>query len=865
MKKKSMKVLSLVLAIVMAISIIPLSALADELTGPKRKVGVVVYGAEVTAVLTQVEEGFKGNVDLEESLTYLTDMLTKLVDGTGISVPEVDVSLTSDTTGKVYKLEETKDVEIFTETTEMYIGFQEEIDKQLTKLEEDLANLRIAMKESNSLTAALAEQLDAFEDALTTMREKFNDLKKTLVGSFNNLAVSPNGILYRTYVTEEAIPADATYTAYVAGFVDTDEDGNAITRDGYILYNDGLGTDGSMLDTERTFPVEVKEQGRFDHEIQFVGPLAGIEGTLNLPEAFDTAYDTFVNVMNTMGKTAEEIKNYTTDSTIVSWVADWMTDLTNTGPIYKWFTEWTAPQLSTSDEISKDYRFGFPGLWCAEADAGFTFKDVDVAEAGITGSEFLMVNRDELLDVLKFMVELGKDAFNGAIKATFGGEVTYADGTAVTYEGITDLYKQLLKTEDGQLSLDYDTAYAIIKTYIGVISDMNLFDRVVVKETNSLGLTELKLKYPIPAILKAESDEDGLVAFNKSSNVTLTWMLDIIPQILDFVDDKIPQDNEVLTLLATLAEYATKMSEEFADLGSKVINTLVYPFAQRLGVVGKKFGAGDYIMFQFKAADGYWINPMAYTMKVEWINESWIYVTLADLGIIMPYFAEGFYDFVRNTTVAGTIDKFLGKLTGKTDFDLISKILSDDLDMTAELNQQVTAALTAFAAKIGYEALGGDTLFSSTADLAADMNQYLYNQGRTAQNLMVYMNNMALKAKAVYAGDLTPVTKNGVTTYWQFYNLDKSPTATLNKVIEKTTENIAACFVSDKQKTVVTNTGAAVQKVVNAVSTAVETTVTKVTTKVTTAAKTAASKVVKSVASTIKSTASSLFSKIFSK
>ena len=825
MKKKSLRILSLIVAIVMVVAMLPLSALAEE-TGPKRKVGVVVYGAELTAVLTDIESAFHGNVDFKKSLDQIVDVATKVVDGTGVSVPDVDVSLTAEN-GKTYKMEEDRSIEIFTDTTEMYIGFQDEVDKQLTKLEYDLAALQVAMEQSNQLTAELSKQITDFKDALQKIREKMNDLKHDLVGMINGLKdpngnpISLNGMLYRTYVTEEAVPANATYTVKVERFSDTDKDGNAITRDGYILYNDGLESGGSMFNTYRSFPVEVKEKGRFDHEIQFVGPLAGIEGTLNLPEAFDDAYDTFANAMNKMAKTAEDVKNAATNSNLFDSLANFIGDITKMGPIYDWFKQWTAPTFSTSDEISKDYRFGFPGLWCAESEAGFAFTDVDVAETGITGSEYLLVNRDELVDVLKFMMDLGKDAFQGALKATFGGEMTYADGTVKDYDSIVNLYFQLVKSEDGQLSLDYDTAFAIVKTYIGVISDMNLFDRVVDTDTGDI-LTPMKLKYPIPAFLQAASDENGVVKFNRDSNITLTWMLKIIPQITEKLGDAdFVKDNKVLNLLMEVANYAAPIIDEY---GSKIINTLVYPFAQRLGLVGKKFGSGTYIMFQTKAAEGYWINPLAYTMKMTWEDDTWLYVTVADLGLIVPYFTEAFHDFVRNTTFAGTIDKFLNQIAGK-DINLIAGILDPEgIDITKQMGKDLTGALTAFVGQIGFESLGLDTIFSTKSDFVAGLNKYLYENGRTAQNLMIYVNKQAMRAKSVYAGY--------VTEDWYFYNLDKSPTTTATKLIDMSTKDIAAAFVNETKSSIVTKTGTAVSKVVNTIGTRVEQTAQNIRTQI---------------------------------
>lgn len=858
MKKKSLRILSLIVAIVMVVAMLPLSALAEE-TKPTRQVGVVVYGAELTAVLTDIESAFHGNVDFKKSLDQIVDVATKVVDGTGVSVPDVDVSLTAEN-GKTYKMEEDRSIEIFTDTTEMYIGFQDEVDKQLTKLEYDLAALQVAMEQSNQLTAELSKQITDFKDALQKIREKMNDLKHDLVGMINGLKdpngnpISLNGMLYRTYVTEEAVPANATYTVKVERFSDTDKDGNAITRDGYILYNDGLESGGSMFNTYRSFPVEVKEQGRFDHEIQFVGPLAGIEGTLNLPEAFDDAYDTFANAMNKMAKTAEDVKNAATNSNLFDSLANFIGDITKMGPIYDWFKQWTAPTFSTSDEISKDYRFGFPGLWCAESEAGFAFTDVDVAETGITGSEYLLVNRDELVDVLKFMMDLGKDAFQGALKATFGGEMTYADGTVKDYDSIVNLYFQLVKSEDGQLSLDYDTAFAIVKTYIGVISDMNLFDRVVDTDTGDI-LTPMKLKYPIPAFLQAASDENGVVKFNRDSNITLTWMLKIIPQITEKLGDAdFVKDNKVLNLLMEVANYAAPIIDEY---GSKIINTLVYPFAQRLGLVGKKFGSGTYIMFQTKAAEGYWINPLAYTMKMTWEDDTWLYVTVADLGLIVPYFTEAFHDFVRNTTFAGTIDKFINSIAGK-DVNLIAGILDPEgIDITKEMGKVVTGALTAFVGQIGFESLGLDTIFATKSDFVAGLNKYLYENGRTAQNLMIYVNQQAMRAKAVYTGY--------VTEDWYFYNLDKSPTTTATKLIDKSTKNIAAAFVNPTKSEIVTKTGNTVKSIVSTIGYKVEETAQNIRTQVKSTIGAAIQSVVQKAFDSVKTSVTNFVKDMFSR
>ncbi len=854
MKKKTLRVLSLVVAIVMVVAMLPLSALAEELK-PSRKVGVVVYGAELTEILTGIESGMnsleEGDVNIQgslESLTALVESLgTKLADGSGISVPDVDVVIVSES-GKEYKLEEDTTIELFTETTETYIPFQNEVEEQIKAIQTKLDELKEILAEADTFN--LIGTVDSANSEFDKLLGQLNSLTTDLIGNLATMT-GLNGHVYRTYVSDEAVPV-GTYTVRVKGFTDTDAEGRAMTREGYVLYNDGLGSEGSGYNTERYFDVEIKEQGMFDHEIQFVGPANGIAGEIAIPGALATVYDGVVKVLNTLNSALGAAQS-SAGSAIGDVIGGILGENSTLTKLINWLATWNTPQWKTSDQLDLSYKFVFPGLWCAESDAGFSFKDVDVGETGIEGSEYLLVNRDELIDVLKLMKDLGKDAFEGSIKATFGGEMTYADGTVVDYDSIVKLYFELVESEDGQLSLDYDTAYAILKTYLGVISDMNLFDRMVDTETGDI-LTPIKLKYPIPAFLKATSDENGVVTFNKNSNVTLTWMLEIIPQITEKLGEtSLVQDNQVLSLLIKVSDYAANL---VGDYGPSIVNTLVYPFAQRLGLVGKKMASGNYLMFQTKAAENYWINPFAYTMILTWENETWLYVTVADLGIIMPYFAAGFYDFVRETTFAGTLDKFLSKVTGD-DVSIITDILNDNIDITDEVNKTMMGALTAFVGQIGFNSLGLDSLFTTKSDFVSGLNKYLYENGRTAQNLMVYVNRQAMRAKSIYAGY--------VTEDWYFYNVDKSPTLVATKLIDKSTKDIAAVFVNETKSNIVTKTGTTVSKVVNTVGTKVEQAAQNVRTQIKSTIGAAVKSVVQKGLEAVKDTVSNFFKNMFSR
>ena len=835
MKKKSLRILSLIVAIVMVVAMLPLSALAEE-TRPTRQVGVVVYGAELTAILTNIDKSIKDGVSsiengdaeaaventknsLETLVELATSFTTGAIDGTGFSVPDLDLEI-KDAAGATYSMTE-KPVEIFSQTTEMDLPLEEDLESRLDQLDKDIADLKAVLDEwepikeeidivnINDRIHDLSAKIGAVD--FQNLTSRMSEIVNKLVGDLATVS-GLEGKLYRTYIVDEELTIGETYTAYIKGFTDTDEEGNLLTRDGYIVYNDGLTKEegGSMFNTTRSFSFEVKPQGKFDHEIQFVGPKAGIEGTLSLDENFTKAYDNLVNGFNTLITTLSDTRSWLQEGRVANFIKDVLSKLFDAKDLINWFETRELMTLKTSSEIDKHYEFSFPGLWCAESEAGFAFTDVDVAETGIAGSEYLLVNRDELIDVLKFMKELGKDAFQGALAATFGGTATYADGTVKDYDSIVNLYFELVKSEDGQLSLDYDTAFAILKTYIGVISDMNLFDRVV--DTDTGDMVPMKLKYPIPAFLQAASDENGIVKFNRDSNITLTWMLQIMEDITKAIGDtSFIQDNQVLSLLMDVATYAAPIIKKY---GEKIINTLVYPFAQRLGLVGKKMASGNYIMFQTKAAEGYWINPLAYTMILTWENETWLYVTVADLGLIKPYFAAGFYDFVRDTTFAGTIDKFINGIAGK-DVNIITGILDPEgIDITKEMGKVLTGALTAFVGQIGFESLGLDTIFSTKSEFVAGLNKYLYENGRTAQNLMIYVNKQAMRAKSVYAGY--------VTEDWYFYNIDKSPTTTATKLIDKSTKDLAAAFVNPTKSEIITKTGNTVKSIVGSIGYKVE-------------------------------------------
>ena len=802
MKKRSLRILSLIVAIVMVVAMLPLSALADE-TYPKQKVALVVYSAEFTTMI-------KSAMEKDATLDDLKEIAEKFVaEGTeGIQVPQVKATLTpeDETLQKVELVEAEGGFNLF-ESLQMDIPIVDRVKSKVNENGGIISNLSFVKE---------------LKDGIVSKTETF--VNDSMAKVFSGLNVY--GTIYRVYVADVPVKdVDGTkYTLKVEEFNST-KDPEAIQA-GYVLF-DGEGDFHS--DREREEVIKLRD----DKHYQFLASKGseydvGLKGDLNPLVA------------------------------IQDWLSekDWYKDPAKS--VIDNLIEKVTGKLDTS------FKFTFPGLWCAESNAGFTFQNTDVADAALMNSAFLMFDRDEIVEILKFMKELGKDAFNELMVAAFGDE-----DAGLPYDNLVTLHTQLINSdEEGQMSIDQDTLFKIVKTYMAVISNLDLFNRI--KDANLV----------LPAILEAQADEQGLVTFNRQSNITLVWILKILPELKNVASAALDQTgvtSQIPQPLLKLFDYAMDAAAMADDALAEFANGLPYALAQRFGIVGPKMQDDHYVMIQTKAptdADNgaYWLNPFAYTMDVTWKNADWAYVTLADLGIITPYVAEGLYDFVRNTTFEGTVDAFLAKVTRQDD-KFVTRALTGDLD--------VTAALTAYITANVYGPLGLDNVFANKSEFLDGLNEYLYNNGRTTQNLMVYLNKQAKKAKAVYAGNLNPLDEegnplldaNGERVYWQFYNVDKSLTIVATKLIKKSADDLAGLIagdnkVSETKKDVISKTGSTVATIVEKVGTKIEATTAKVTSQIASAAKSVASKLFSSAVSSVKTVATSLFSnigKLFSK
>ena len=188
--------------------------------------------------------------------------------------------------------------------------------------------------------------------------------------------------------------------------------------------------------------------------------------------------------------------------------------------------------------------------------------------------------------------------------------------------------------------------------------------------------------------------------------------------------------------------------------------------------------------------------------------------------------------------------------------------MNGETDITDKAYQTVLGALNAFIGQEAFSGLGLDKVFATRTDLISGMIHYLLDNGRTTQNLMVYLNKQVKKAKSVYTSN---VDEN-----WYFYNLDKSLTLTATKLINKSTTEVAKLIegdtkIAEAKKGIITQTGSTVSSIVSKVGGAIENRITTVNEKIATSIKSAAKSVLSKAISSIGSVLSNLFSSMFNR
>lgn len=500
-------------------------------------------------------------------------------------------------------------------------------------------------------------------------------------------------------------------------------------------------------------------------------------------------------------------------------------------------------------DLSIDYSLKFPGFWMKKVDIGFEFTSADVVGNGVNGATFAMVNRDQVQKVLAFMKDVGESTFD-TVMANLQNEEVF------DYKEVLELHKNLIDTSNPSVPIDLEVAQKLVNSYMALFTGIDKEFLADFEAARADGMV-------LPAILVATSEnvdgKDGVVRFSENSNQTLTWMMDALEKIFANVTNMSDTLKPIFDLYTSIK-----------GLAEGLINSVGYDLAQFAGIVSKKMPTGYYWMFQSEAAEKYQRSPLVYTMKVKWDNPTWLYVTVADLGIVGPYALKDFYDYVRDTTFEGPVAKAFKVLSRGYEFgsdatlynieiteNLQKALMTGSLDLGDEDNQALQGAYTAYIANATYNALGLDKVFKTRVALLNGINDYLIDNQKTADNLMNYVNEQARKSKSVFT--------DNVSEDWVFYNLDTSPTMTATKLINKSTEDIAAAMPNGSAKQLsVKENGKTVSKIVETVGNKIEDTNRVIAKKVKDVATTLFGKLIDNVKTGVENVAKNLFSNIFS-
>ena len=445
-----------------------------------------------------------------------------------------------------------------------------------------------------------------------------------------------------------------------------------------------------------------------------------------------------------------------------------------------------------------DVEFSLPGVFLNTEEPGFKFKSADFGGNALPGTEFVLVNRDETEKIVNAALKMGKETFTNAM------QLIGTDG--FTWEELSILNKELLTWDSDaqQISFNEKQAYKLLCTYWSLV-----------EASARMPMTDLlsdETDIRLPAILKATADENGCVNFTEDSNVTLTWSLEILLKLgnvvlteaedMNFTEGVFedPETEAIVNFVLALAKYAAEKGTEFWDengeLITDVINDWVYPVLQNDNVMQAAHDAiiwyydgeeipetvqtildmmpthalltpklpdGHYILFETKVPDGYIRSPLFYTINLQWNTDSqdvrdWCYVTVGNLGIILPYYAEDYYTYLRQFSLAGAADGILNAISGGETGTIIQDTLNGNAD--------ITALSIAYNADILYNYMGGNAVYASEEELAKALTDYLYTYGRTSQNLMMFGSKVVKEAKSVVTSE---IDEN-----WSFYTSSTS-------------------------------------------------------------------------------------------
>ncbi len=452
-------------------------------------------------------------------------------------------------------------------------------------------------------------------------------------------------------------------------------------------------------------------------------------------------------------------------------------------------------------------KLSMPGVFLKAEDPGISFTSANYGGQAVPDAEFVLVNRDEVERIVKAAAVMGENTFTNAM------EKIGSDG--FTWNELSILNKELLEwdSENQQITLNKENARKLLGTYWALVE-------ASAKEPITDFLNDEPYIH-LPAILLATSDENGIVRFTEDSNVTLIWSMQILLKLGNVVIDEI-QDAELLdgvfenkstealvnfTIIA--AKYLLQKGLDYSEKPdfTEFINDWIYPVLQNDNVMQyakdllkdkaseyedvinmlpshailtPKMPSGSYILFQSEAPYGYVRSPLFYTVQLNWDTtgqdiSKWCFASVGNCGIVLPYYAEDCYTYLREFDLAKSVDGILDNISGGRLDSFIQDMLNDDTD--------VTAAAIAYQSYYIYWYMGGKLVYGSQEELAAALTEYLYSYGRTAQNMMIFANKVMKDSKSVVTGTIDES--------WTFYNVSTSARTNAALTVQAAIKGIA--------------------------------------------------------------------------
>ncbi len=452
-------------------------------------------------------------------------------------------------------------------------------------------------------------------------------------------------------------------------------------------------------------------------------------------------------------------------------------------------------------------EISMPGVFLKAEDPGISFTSANYGGQAVPDAEFVLVNRDEIERIVKAAAVMGENTFTNAM------EKIGSDG--FTWNELSILNKQLLEwdSENQQISINKENARKLLGTYWALVE-------ASAKEPITDFLNDEPYIH-LPAILLATADENGIVRFTEDSNVTLIWSMQILLKLGNVVIDEVQNaelldgvfENKSTEALVNFAIIAAKyLLQKGLDYSkepdfAEFINDWIYPVLQNDNVMQyakdllkdkaseyedvismlpshailtPKMPSGSYILFQSEAPYGYVRSPLFYTVQLNWDTtgqdiSKWCFASVGSCGIVLPYYAEDCYTYLREFDLAKSVDDILDNISGGR----LDSFVQDMLNNTTD----VTYAAIAYQSYYIYWYMGGKLVYGSQEELAAALTEYLYSYGRTAQNMMIFASKVMKDSKSVVTGTIDES--------WTFYSVSTSARTNAALTVQATIKGIA--------------------------------------------------------------------------